>query len=46
MEQSFLYSIGHGNKPIEEFIDELNQFDIKFLIDIRYNTLFKVLSVV
>lgn len=35
MEQSFLYSIGHGNKPIEEFIDELNQFDIKFLIDIR-----------
>ena len=35
MEQSFLYSIGHGNKSMEEFIRELNQFDIKFLIDIR-----------
>jgi len=30
-----VFSIGHGNKSIEDFMSELNSFDIKFLIDIR-----------
>ncbi|OAV74951.1 hypothetical protein Barb7_01479 [Bacteroidales bacterium Barb7] len=30
-----LFSIGHGNKDIELFIQELKSFDIGFLIDIR-----------
>ena len=34
-ELSYLYSIGHGNKSLEEFIAELNQFNIEYLIDIR-----------
>lgn len=32
-----IYSIGHGNKKIEEFINELNSFQISFLIDVRSN---------
>ncbi len=35
MENSSLYSIGHGNKSIETFIDELKFFGINYLIDIR-----------
>lgn len=35
MESSYLFSIGHGNKSIAEFIAELAQFDIQYLIDIR-----------
>jgi uncharacterized protein (DUF488 family) len=35
MENSSLYSIGHGNKSIETFIDELKYFGINYLIDIR-----------
>ncbi|MDR3127131.1 MAG: DUF488 domain-containing protein [Tannerellaceae bacterium] len=35
--KSTIYSIGHGNKSIEEFIQELKSFDIGFLIDIRSN---------
>ena len=35
MESSYLFSIGHGNKSIAEFIAELTQFDIQYLIDIR-----------
>jgi uncharacterized protein (DUF488 family) len=35
MENSSLYSIGHGNKSIDTFIDELKYFGINFLIDIR-----------
>ena len=35
MEDSTIYSIGHGNKKIEEFIDKLKSFDIRYLMDIR-----------
>ncbi|MDR1455326.1 MAG: DUF488 domain-containing protein [Tannerella sp.] len=35
MNAQTVFSIGHGNKTIEEFISELHSFDIKFLIDIR-----------
>jgi uncharacterized protein (DUF488 family) len=30
-----IFSIGHGNKTIEEFILELKSFDIQYLIDVR-----------
>lgn len=30
-----IYSIGHGSKKIEEFIEELNCFQINYLIDVR-----------
>ena len=33
--ETTIYSIGHGTKPIEEFIKELHSFDIKYLIDVR-----------
>lgn len=32
---STLFSIGHGNKTAEEFINELNSFSIQYLIDVR-----------
>lgn len=35
MQASYLYSIGHGQKTIEELIKELLSFDIDFLIDVR-----------
>ena len=35
MKQENLFSIGHGNKSIEKFIEELKNFNIKYLIDIR-----------
>tara|TARA_Y100000589_G_C27119347_1_gene615697 strand:- start:551 stop:1102 length:552 start_codon:yes stop_codon:yes gene_type:complete len=35
MGDTTLYSIGHGNKEIEKFIDELKSFEIKYLLDIR-----------
>lgn len=35
MKESSIYSIGHGNKRIEDFINELKSFDILFLLDIR-----------
>lgn len=35
MNESTIYSIGHGNKKIEDFINELKSFDIHFLLDIR-----------
>ena len=35
MEESTIFSIGHGNKKIEEFIDELKSLDVKYLLDIR-----------
>ena len=28
-----LFSIGHGNKTIEEFLNELKSFDIAYLVD-------------
>jgi len=30
-----IYSIGHGNKEIDTFIEELKSFNIEFLIDVR-----------
>jgi uncharacterized protein (DUF488 family) len=35
MQKSTIYSIGHGGKKIEAFIEELTSFEIEFLIDIR-----------
>lgn len=35
MTDTTIYSIGHGNKKIEDFIAELKSFDIKYLLDIR-----------
>jgi len=32
---STLYSIGHGHKTIEEFVAELNAYEIKYIIDVR-----------
>lgn len=36
-EKSTLYSIGHGHKTMAEFTDELCDFGIKYLIDVRTN---------
>ena len=33
--QTTLYSIGHGQKPIEEFYEELTSFGIQYIIDVR-----------
>lgn len=33
--QSTIYSIGHGNKNIEQFIDELKVYNIEYLVDVR-----------
>lgn len=33
--KSTLYSIGHGQKNFNEFIDELQSYNIKYLIDVR-----------
>ncbi|HEX9826935.1 MAG TPA: DUF488 domain-containing protein [Flavobacteriaceae bacterium] len=30
-----IYSIGHGNKKFEDFLNELNSFNVKYLIDVR-----------
>ncbi|MDE7305335.1 MAG: DUF488 domain-containing protein [Alistipes sp.] len=30
-----IYSIGHGNKPIGEFLEELAAFGIAYLVDVR-----------
>lgn len=35
MNHSTIYSIGHGNKRIEDFIFELKSFNIEYLLDIR-----------
>ena len=35
MTDTTIYSIGHGNKKIEDFIAELKSFNIQFLLDIR-----------
>ena len=35
MNDTTIYSIGHGNKKIETFIAELKSFKIQFLLDIR-----------
>ena len=33
--QTTLYSIGHGQKELDEFYDELRSFGIQYLIDVR-----------
>ena len=35
MIDSTIYSIGHGNKDIKDFIAELKSFNIQYLLDIR-----------
>jgi uncharacterized protein (DUF488 family) len=35
MTETTIYSIGHGNKKIEDFIAELKYFNIEYLLDIR-----------
>ena len=35
MKDTTIYSIGHGNKKIEDFIAEMKSFKIQFLLDIR-----------
>jgi uncharacterized protein (DUF488 family) len=35
MADTTIYSIGHGNKKIIDFIAELKSFDIEYLLDIR-----------
>lgn len=35
MINSTIYSIGHGNKDIKDFISELKSFNIEYLLDIR-----------
>ncbi|MFR9546213.1 MAG: DUF488 domain-containing protein [Rikenellaceae bacterium] len=30
-----IYSIGHGNKPIDKFLEELIKYRIEYLIDVR-----------
>jgi uncharacterized protein (DUF488 family) len=35
MKGTTVFSIGHGNKKIEDFIQELKAYEIEFLLDIR-----------
>lgn len=35
MKDTTIYSIGHGNKKIEDFINELKFFTIEYLLDVR-----------
>lgn len=35
MQETTIYSIGHGSKKIEDFISELKSFGIQYLLDIR-----------
>ena len=35
MQNTTVYSIGHGNKDIKDFIAELNAFNIQYVLDIR-----------
>lgn len=47
MENTPLYSIGHGNRSAEGFVDLLRQYEIAYLVDVRsqpysrYNTQFR-----
>ncbi|WP_434036010.1 DUF488 domain-containing protein [Formosa sp. 4Alg 33] len=38
---SIIYSIGHGNKKIDSFIDELKKHDIEYLFDVRSSPMSK-----
>jgi len=33
--ETFLYSIGHGHKTVEEFIAELQAYGVEYLVDVR-----------
>jgi uncharacterized protein (DUF488 family) len=35
MEKSILYTIGHGSRKVEELLALLEEFEIKYLIDVR-----------
>jgi len=35
MQETTIYTIGHGNKKIDQFIFELESFNIQYLLDIR-----------
>lgn len=35
MDNTYIYSIGHGGKTIQELVDELKKYDIQYLIDVR-----------
>ncbi|MFL5752608.1 MAG: DUF488 family protein [Bacteroidia bacterium] len=35
LEETYIYSIGHGRKPIEVLIEELRSFEITYLADVR-----------
>lgn len=35
MNHSTIYSIGHGNKTLEKFIEELHSYNIEYLFDVR-----------
>jgi uncharacterized protein (DUF488 family) len=35
MKETTIFSIGHGNKSIETFIEELKSFNIEFVFDVR-----------
>lgn len=35
MSQSTIYSIGHGNKTLEKFIEELHTYKIEYVFDVR-----------
>jgi uncharacterized protein (DUF488 family) len=35
MNQNTIYSIGHGNKSIKKFIEELQSFKVEYLFDVR-----------
>ncbi|MGN8226730.1 DUF488 domain-containing protein [Gracilimonas sp. BCB1] len=35
MKESTIYSIGHGNKEIDDFINELKSYGILYLLDVR-----------
>ena len=30
-----IYTIGYGNRPVEEFVGLLQQYEVKFLVDVR-----------
>jgi uncharacterized protein (DUF488 family) len=35
MDGQTIFSIGHGNKTVGEFVSELHSYDVRFLVDIR-----------
>jgi len=35
MAQIPIYTIGHGNRSIEEFVELLRRYEIQFLLDVR-----------